>query len=244
MDKMSLFDWQIMQTRKEVEEVHKAIGKSDAVDLAIIVELILIIISFVLDHIIIDSDTTSTITTIISSVWLKIAIVLVAVVVGVWAIQAIIITKKNRQAARITGARDVVDLIDNKLCYYLMTAQTMLEFGAGIDTNIDKFYLIEASYYINKCIMILLSVENNISNSMVEGLSHDDYLDFRLNKARIANIFDLLEEQYSILQDQRMKKGENISDQVLERTFNENEYFRGELKRIRKEVKKALVNKE
>mgnify|MGYP007102004385 CR=1 FL=1 len=50
MNKLSLFDWQSMHLRKEVEDLHKLVRKNDAVDFALVAELILLYIGFALDR--------------------------------------------------------------------------------------------------------------------------------------------------------------------------------------------------
>ena len=234
MNRYSLFDWQTMHLRKEIEDMHKQIKKDNAVDFAIIAELILLYVGFALDRAF-DTRGNATLWT-----WVLIAVIGCIIVIGVWGFKSIPTIISRHRGKWIYGAKDIVDLIDNKLCYYLMTARAMMDNGIEVNGDIDRFYLIETSYYANKCVAILQDVRNNLQNVITWSQTPEEYRDFRISVARISNILQILLGIYSSLRDvDEMKESEN-KDACIKRISDENKYFEQELQDIKKELKKTF----
>lgn len=231
MNKLSLFDWQSMHLRKEVEDLHKIVKKNDAVDFALIAELALLYIGFALDRAFGTAEGGAL------WAWIAIAVIGCAIILCVWGIKSIPVIISHRRGKWICSERDIVDLIDNKLCYYLMTAQTMMDNGIGINDEIGKFYLIETSYYANKCVKILQGVRNNLRNAITQSMNPEEYRDLKISEPRMSNILSILIGIYGNLQTIYGTEEQTINDKNIEKVRTENIYFRKELEAIREELR-------
>jgi hypothetical protein len=229
MPRISLNDWETLHTRKEIEAIHKSVIKKDILDYALSIEIILLLLGFFLDNAILNEGDKRTIS------WHFVGIAAIGLVgIPVWTACKNYKIKKEQKLRRVVkNSRDIVTLIDDKVCFYLMTAQSMYDNGIGIKSDIERFYLIETSYYLNKCVSILMSISNNISSALVRGSSADDFLSGKISKERIDNIFSILEGLYESITT-TINQGDSTEKAKIKNTISANEYFKGELARIKK----------
>lgn len=229
MSKVSLNDWETMHIRKEIEAIHRSVTKKDIVDYAFVVDTILVLLGFAFDKGVLEDGSKQN----ISWWFFGSAIALLLLIFGCIIIRAIRAKKKENLRRKVKSSREIVRLIDDKVCYFLMTAQSMYDNGIGISTPIDRFYLIETSYYLNKCVSILMSVNNNISCVLVSGSSADDLLSGKISKERMKNIFSLLDTLYEGIAEAIIQCAEKDRKKISE-TIEANNFFMNELARIKK----------
>ena len=226
----SLNDWQTMHTRKEVEEIRKSCTKGDEINNAFIFDLILVILGFALDK---SQECTSKE---IASVLFIVASVILVPTVVIWVIRVVRSLREKHLRKRIKSIKEIIDLIDNKLCYYLMTAQGMIDAGIGTADEVETFNLIEASYYVNKCVQILASIGNNLQAAIVPGEGEHDYLKRKISATRIYNILSLIVRLYSQIDSATAAKDGKSIDVSISRVTSENQYYKGKLISIKQNV--------
>ena len=142
--------------------------------------------------------------------------------------------------------KETSDLIDNKLCYYLMTADSfdVRDIGVSEDReppiidDVEKFYLIEKSYYVNKCVMILMSISNNCRNAIVIGETPMEYLSGKISSSRMKNIVTILDNIYAELSEKF--KICITADESIEKIFYENSYYRARLNEFKSELDRII----
>ncbi len=234
----TLNDWQTMHMRKEIEEIHKSAGGRDTVSHALIMDIFLLLLGFGFDQMFEDNT--------VAKVFVIIAcIALAGTLLGI-AINAWIRNEKRNIASQVKSVKEVVDIIDNKLCYYLMTAESMTQCGIGINSDIERFYMMEACYYLNKCTMLLMQVDNNLLSSIYSGEDYDDYDSGRISYTRISNIFSLIEKMYFRIEnvigntESMPKDVKKIADSILD----ENIYFRGKFAKIKERITKEFESED
>lgn len=234
MAKLSLNDWQTIHARKELEEIHKSVVKKKVIDYTLLSEIVFVLIGFFLDNIF--SGESVAVQTVdlqaatvqapvmqtVSIVWLIVSIVALVLTVTYWVYHALKLRRQQKLRSYLKSTKEIIDIIDNKVCYYLMTAQAMFDMGTDINNDKDKFHLIETSYYLNKCVILLASVDKNLKSALSPGAEEKDYRSGKISEARIANILCLMISLYG---DIEKKTKDGCDDETIRRIHEENKYF-------------------
>ena len=231
MNRLSLNDWETMHVRKEIESIRKAITKKDIVDYAVVFDFTLLILGFFLDNAIIEEQGSR----VVSWVFAGISLASLLGMLICYLIISLHRKKEDKLRKVIRSNRETISLIDDKICFYLMTAQTMYDNGIGTNSNVSRFYLIETSYYINKCSHIFMTISNTLNNVVVSGDKTEDYLSGRISKARIYNIIAILEDLYKQI-DKVLSAPDIVTNDDLKRIKKENLYYCGELERVKNTI--------
>lgn len=223
MAKISINDWQTIQSRKEIQGIKKIIRNEKAVNWSILLELFLLTVSFCLDNIFADSVNTN---------WLWILFSIIAFVAPILILFIMWISQKQKAEVlkQIRDTHELITMFDDELCYYVMTASSFYDSKIDLtipalydgDTSdyytqnsnkvplssieLQKFYYIEASYYLNKSVNILCLMKNNIVNLIEQpnnpGSSYGQMISF----FRFQNVILLMSTIYkgimSTLKDQ------------------------------------------
>lgn len=250
MARISINDWQTLQSRKEIQSIRKTIREEKAINWSILVELFLLTVGFCLDNIFVDAEAN------INSLWIILSIVAFAAPTVILLIGWSIHKKRTEDLKQIHDVHEMITMFDDELCYYVMTASSFYEsriepsmapVGGSVtpaatpqNTNaqlsteeLQKFYYIEASYYLNKSVNILCLMKNNIANLIAapstQGFSYGQKISF----FRFENVILLMTEMYrnmkSVLDNQTTLASISTNNQGYIRRLND---FVGESNRV------------
>lgn len=170
MAKITVNDWQTIQTRKDTRSIRKSISYNRAVDLSVLVELFLLIVGFCLDNIF-GSESLP------DSVWIILSIIAILIPSSIFLIVWLVRVQKVESLKQVHDVREMITMFDDELCYYVMTASSFFESiidnkstaitapnytpdtksldMTTINSKLQEFYYIEASYYLNKSVNVL-----------------------------------------------------------------------------------------
>ena len=97
MNKVSLNDWQTMQARKEIEELHKKYSLSDTIDITVMMEVLLLVIGFFLDNVFENQagSISQNAGEVGTTIWLVFAILSIFTVVVIWTIRFFYVRSKR-----------------------------------------------------------------------------------------------------------------------------------------------------
>jgi len=161
------------------------------------------VLSFVLDHVlwtITDIDTGKTEQVTPSWYWIIIAILLISVPMIIAIIGRYRRQKFQFDIKMVKPVEYLINLFDNEICYNIMTADTMrdhlLEENNTLRADIQKFYYIEAMYYVNKATHQLFEFKNQGGNS-IQTESSLDGIPF----IRFINVSEIIFNTYNLLID-------------------------------------------
>lgn len=166
MKKFSINDWLTIQTRKDITFIRRSI-EHESVDYAIFADMLIAILSFVLDHIfwtVVDPNTGAVEQVSPSYYWIIVGVLLVLAPAIVFWIGHRKKTKYQDDLRKVKSVEILIDLFDNEICYNVMNADSMRDQmkdqGNGIEDEIREFYYIEAMYYTNKAVSQLFYFKN------------------------------------------------------------------------------------
>lgn len=200
MSKISINDWQIIQTRKELQTIRRRLKDEKAANTVIITELMLVVVGFCLNN-----TTAGQVS--INLPWIIIAGIAIILAILLPAIRWCRNRMKKNRLKLIKDPHEVISLFDDELCYYVMTALSFLEAQpstiSGLDTpshtqkhEVEMFYYIEASYYLNKCVMILNLMRNNWGNLVEKNEDTQFHDSSKISFYRFKNTITLLAQSY------------------------------------------------
>lgn len=175
----------------------------------------------------------------VSVIWLALSIFTLALTVLYWVYHAIKLKRQQKLRNYLKSKKEIIDTIDNKICYYLMTAQAMFDMGTNTESDKDKFHLIETSYYLNKCVSLLASVDKNLKSALSPGIEEKDFRSGKISEARIANMLCLMISLYNEIE---MKTKNVKDDEIIKRIHNENAYFYKRLITVKKRIEGTLAD--
>lgn len=190
---MSINDWQTIQTRNYVKKIKESLSTPQATEIAIIVDVVLILFSFLLGKIFEDTK--------ISNVTWLIIMAAGLIIPGGLILKAYSKKRKaDKYSNQILPYDEIIALFDDEICYKLMSALSFskqletLSSGAGIinvEPSLAIFYDLEATYYLNKAISILGTIKASLSDiiSFDESFSTSDGI---LSYDRLQNACELI----------------------------------------------------
>ncbi len=241
MNKLNFNDWQTIYSRKEIEDLRKEQKKGRKFDIILYCELFLAIIGFIFDSFlsgeaeVLDASNNNILYKINTNnkslfVWMSVLILGVIILIILIAIPDHIQTKKNNLRQKLKNEKDIVDIFDNKINFYIMSAESIDLSGINLESKryVDWYYYIEKSYYTNKCTLLLQSVKSTLKNAIQEDDQIDGVVGCKISKARFFNIIKLIESQYFLLSNIEAEYNMNITDAkdeetiLMEKVFSEN----------------------
>lgn len=166
MNSMNINDWQTIQTRNYVKEIKESITRVKSTDWAVLIDVLLLLIAFLLDKIF-DNSTLS------RGIWIGLLIIGVAGSGVFFFIERQRLRQKQRTNKFILPPKEIVALFDDEVCYKLMSAVSFLDHLKSTITINDKetavlteFYCTETLYYTNKSVSLLVLISSNLSNAV------------------------------------------------------------------------------
>lgn len=195
----SINEWQDMSLKKEVEQISKELRNRKSFDKPLLLEIYIGIITLILDKMLDRNDCPIFRNILMWSLFATATAILLYSLCVVWKNYREQINKIKREAVQI---KPYVDMFDNNICYYALTASSFyseyVEISALEGTPEDKcykekkvFYYIECNYYINKCIARLdriQGVAQDVFTNSPEGVIKQS----KIHITRLRNIVDLL----------------------------------------------------
>ncbi len=230
-------EWQDMSLKKEVNAISRELRKNKSFEKPLILEMFITIILLVVDK---AFDYTSGFECVQRIILLLLSAV--ALAIFLWAVLRQFyewFSTLNKIKNSKIKAKPYIDLFDNEICYYALTASNFYENlfcymrqATLSDTEKENssyaekctFYYIETNYYINKCICELDKLEN-ISDSVFTSHANDVIYRSRIHFSRLQNIIDLLitirKDLYSLSDIQKDDETNQISKEYdgIMRTF-------------------------
>lgn len=168
MNRITINDWQAIQSRKEIQNIRRLIRTEKAASWSIVFEVALLITGFCLDNVFSETQKTN-------GLWIAVSSVAVIVPILVFIAEVVIQKRKRNALKQVRDVHEIINMFDDEVCYYVMTAGSFLDTKIGVAKNhtnetgtdcreLRRFYIIEASYYLNKSVGILGLMKNNLGN--------------------------------------------------------------------------------
>lgn len=187
----SIHEWQYFSMKKDIEYIKRSISIPSSSSIALLSEVFVSMLSLFLDKLMVED------TPLKRGLMIALAAVLVGIFLGYCSFQAckyiklLFDMKNNRQSVS-----QYIDIYDNDICYYAMTANEflhVLQSSGGVSPEEKKFYYIEANYYVNKCIALLIRMNSNIDR-IVSFDPMDNQVNSNIQYNRLENTVSLLKE--------------------------------------------------
>lgn len=181
-------EWQDFSLKKDVENIAREIKRKEKREHILTVDVFLATLAIVLDHAFsTDSCEKRVVFWIIGG--LIVLFTLCYIATKIWDGHK---TKKIIKS-KMFKVKQYVDLFDNHICYYAMTASTFREnFQVEPSNNdIKNFYFIETNYYVNKCISELTKMEN-LMEIIFTNDAKESVTSTKIHTSRLDNIILIL----------------------------------------------------
>lgn len=180
-------EWQELSLKKDIENIYKILDRNTSDSTTLMVDVLVAVFSIWLDKLcnIFDNQLGSTV------VMLFLLIPLIINLSGKvkrWIM-------RHNSPYKTYSVETFVDIFDNKICYYVLTAesyyQMLVENQDNQDNSVLEFYFTEIWYYINKAKSELFSMYNN-ENVFSENIIkiQDDKL---VLATRLKNVIDMID---------------------------------------------------
>ena len=191
---LNINDWKIIQMRNDLKFIKRNAIRNNAANWSLVVELFLVLLAFVLDRSVADSQKVNTI-------WGVIAAGAIIIPLVLFMIESIKIKHAEEVSRRVLNTKELVEIFDDEICYMIMSAESFsknLSFCSTVDSRqtalLLEFYTIEIGYYLNKAVRLLLKMDNNLTGVLdTKNLTHN-----HISKVRLINSIRLI---VSIYQD-------------------------------------------
>lgn len=210
---MNINDWKLIQMRNDVKYIKRRAMGNNAASWSLVVDVFLVLLAFVLDRFFSDSNVDN-----INILWVIIGIVGVIIPVSLFFAETIRAKKAEKISLRVRNAKELVAVFDDEICYMIMSADEFNKNLKKIETNDSRqtallleFYIIEAEYYLNKAVQLLLGMDNNLKAV----LDDNDLTRNHISKARLVNAISLLASFYEELFDFYKKKSDMMNQNLV-----------------------------
>ena len=222
---MNINDWQTIQTRNYVKKIKELLSNPQAAELAIFVDVALLLFSFLLERIFENSRI---------STYIWIIILILGLGLSCYIIISAIVKQKivEKYSDQLLPYDEIIALFDDEVCYKLMSALSFCEQLENLsitsptnkcEPSLAIFYDLEATYYLNKAISILGAIKASLSDI----ISYDENTissNGILSYDRIENVCDLIESIQKRLNSSITSLGSKMSVDSYEKltTLNSN----------------------
>lgn len=183
--------------RNDVKYIKRNTMGTNAANWSLVIDVFLVLLAFVLDRT--SGDLQS-----INTLWIAIAICGVAFPVCLYIAEAIKIRRAEEISKRVLNAKELVVMFDDEICYMIMSAETFtkkLQQAGPVKSRqaalMLEFYTIEAEYYLNKAVHLILKMDNNLRSVLDE----TDLTKNHISKSRLVNAISLIASIYESLFD-------------------------------------------
>ena len=183
-------DWQDFSLKKDIENLNRLVKRACDIGSTIIIEVVLAFGAVLFDRFFdIGNENLR------STVWIIVAIIIVALPVLKYGIPAIRNLLRTRSiSVDFKAETEYIDSFDNEICYYVMIADSFLDLlkhDTTVDTFRKAFYFAETRFYLNKAIDKLAKMMFKL------GRIFDDDIDIvtknkKISIARLNNILDII----------------------------------------------------
>ena len=205
MGRIGLNDWQTIQSRKEIQNIRRMVRAEKVANWSIVIEIAFLVIGFCLDCIFGSEDAPN-------YVWVIISICAVVVPLLLLGMSTFFQKRKKDANKQIRDIHEIITMFDDELCYYVMTACSFLEYrkndapGKAREAQTQnreqhRFYLIEASYYLNKSVNILSLMRNNLLQLVDKPPTGGVYSGGKISYFRFENVILLMSSLYKTIND-------------------------------------------
>lgn len=196
----SINEWQDLSLKKDIERISHLLHRKTKYEKPIIIEILITILTLLLDKVFDLFNQCEHIKRIVFAI-----LFIVAIITLIWLLISIVkeyfATKLGIKKSAVT-IKPYVDIFDNGVCYYALTASNFYEGLLQISVDLtakndqelkekENFYFIETNYYINKSISELNKLQNVIINVFTND-AEDVIYRSRIHISRLQNIVELL----------------------------------------------------
>ena len=201
---ISINDWQTIQTRNYIKRIKESTTVSKASDWAIVLDVFLLFVSFLLDRLFADSPTY-----VPRYIWLIILFLGFILTGGIILFSRIKKRHLDYLQKILPPYETIVTAFDEEVCYKLMSAASFVDnlqslFNqkpakpfSNMGEPLKKFYYSEVIYYLNKAIDILAQYQASLSNILV--LDGSETSTKKIDIGRMENVCELIDSIYSAL---------------------------------------------
>ena len=199
MKNFSAVDWQSFSLKKDIEIISKKIKNSNAIQLSFFAEISLVVLGAALANIISGNQI----------FWIVISIL--SFIPALFLIIKAVRQKyrESRTGNDMVRPKDFIDSFDNSICYYVLMSKSYYSMlmksihgKKKISIDVQRFYYIEASYYMNKAIAELSPIVK-IADKVLTKDTNQVIEKRMISIARYHNIKNLLKTIYFFLKKQQ-----------------------------------------
>ena len=229
LDKYDAVEWQSFSQKKDIEAIVRNTKEKKNIQLTATVEICLVTLSIAIDNIWANGN---------PLIWVAIA-VLSIIPIGALLLKYIYdYMKKYRPGSDIPKDKDMINVFDNEVCYYVMMAKAYSKKIKRISDEEDIFFYIEMCFYLNKAIYHLSCMENSIDVVFSEKCE-EIYADKKISLTRLKNLYNIIEEIYYVIEERK--------EILKEIDINENyvdliERYKMTYKEFKKTIKSVFKN--
>ena len=236
MKKFSAVDWQSFSLKKDIEAISKKIKNSNDIQLSFFAEISLVVFGVAFGNIFADAHKEAILWIVLSALSFIPALILI----GKALLQKYI---ENRPGSDMIKPKDFIDSFDNSICYYVLMSESyysmLIDITQKNDTispEVQSFYYIEASYYMNKAIAELSPIVKIPDKVLTMDTNH--IVEKRLiSIARYYNLKNLLETICAFLEQQKQIVGSLEKGNIIIQT---NQEYLQQLKQIDETISKMF----
>ena len=192
---LNINDWKIIQMRNDLKFIKRKAMGNNAANWSLVIDILLVFLAFALERIIHDEGAINVIWIVVVSFGIIIPIFLVVV-------EWIKIKRAEKISRRVLNTKELVSIFDDEICYMIMSAEsfekklkTVSEINSRQMALIVEFYAIEIEYYLNKAVLLLLKMDNNLTGV----LDKNDIANNHISKNRLINSISLIASIYEEL---------------------------------------------
>lgn len=225
-DKYDAVEWQSFSQKKDIEAIVKNTKEKKDIQLTATVEICLVTLSIAADNI---WENGSTI------VWAIIVALSILPIAALIFKYICVYIKKHRPGSDIPNSKDMIDIFDNEVCYYIMMAKSYSKKIKKCPENEDVFFYIEMCFYLNKAIHYLSCMEN-CANAVFSEKYEEIYSSKKISVTRLKNLYNIIDEVYHVI---NAKKGiiekidlNNNFVELIDRYQQTYEGFKERIKRV------------
>lgn len=210
---MNINDWKIIQMRNDVKYIKRHAVGNNAAGWSLVIDVFLVLLAFTLDRIFSDSSTET-----ISAMWIAIAVGGLFIPAGLFIWETIKVRRIEKISRRVINVKELVAIFDDEICYMIMSAETfnksikeMKIINSRQAALLLEFNVIEAEYYLNKAVQLILKMDNNL----IAVLDEDDLTKNHISRARLVNAIRLLASFYEELFDLAKTQSTALKDHMI-----------------------------
>lgn len=192
---MNINDWKIIQMRNDVKYIKRKASGGSAANWSLVIDVFLVLLAFALDRTSGAEETTNT-------YWIVIAASGIIIPLGLLIFEMKRTKSAEEVSKRVPNTKELVAMFDDEVCYMIMSAETFnksLQSYSSITSRqtalMIEFYMIEAEYYLNKAVQLVLKMDNNLTGVLNEKNISQNHI----SKVRLINAVSLIASIYEEL---------------------------------------------